>query len=169
MTWQNIPISEEELRSFDKYFRKKAKFYADADIEPIIIELLRDLKFKVQTAGEAGLTGHDDADHVAHAFRHNRILLTRDRDYLDDRKHPPYRNPGIVVLDIEPMTREGLINALWLLKTVIGPYREIWRESKILISKDGCVTVWQKEFETGKRQKRRYRLNCHGQIQEWVE
>ena len=168
MTWQNIPINEEELDSFDKQFRKEAKFYADEDIEPIIIELLRDLHFKVQTAREASLIGHDDADHVAHAFRNNQILLTRDKGYLNDQKHPPHRNPGIVILDVEPMTREVLTNALWILKTVVRPYREIWQGSKILISRDGYITVWQMNYETGKQQKQRYRFGRRGEAQEWV-
>lgn len=168
MGWENVSVSEEELRSFDRYFRKEAKFYADEDVEPILIELLRDLGFKVQTAGDAGLVGRDDADHVAYAFRSDRILLTRDRDYLNDRKYPPHRCPGIVVLDIEPMSREGLVNVLWVLKRAVRPYREVWRQSKILISRDGYVTVWQKELETGRRSKFRFRLGPHGQVQEWV-
>ncbi|MGA2367297.1 MAG: DUF5615 family PIN-like protein [Dehalococcoidia bacterium] len=168
MTWQDIKTNKEALRSFDTHFRKEAKFYADEDIEPIIVELLHDLGFKVQTAGEAGLIGHDDSDHIAHAFRYDRILLTRDKDYLDNQKHPHHRNPGIIVLDIEPITREGLTNVLFLLKIAVRPYREIWRESKILISRDGYITVWEKDHEAGKRQKSRFRLGPHGSIQEWV-
>ena len=168
MPWQNIPIDQAELKSFDRYFYKEAKFYSDEDVEPVIIEILRDLGFKVQTAREVGLVVRDDTDHIAYAFRHDRILLTKDKDYLDDRKHPNHRNPGVVVLDIEPLSREGLTNVLFLLKMAVRPYREIWRESKILISRDSYVTVWQKAHETGKRQKIRYRLGPHREAQEWV-
>jgi predicted nuclease of predicted toxin-antitoxin system len=169
MAWQNIPTNEAELKSFDKYFHKEAKFYADEDIETVIIELLRDLGFKVQTAAEVGLVGRDDTNHIAYAFRNDRILLTRDKDYLNDRKHPNHRNPGVVVLDIEPMTREGLTNVLFLLKTFVRPYREIWRQSKILISRDSYITVWEKDHKTGKQQKTRYRLGPHREAQEWVQ
>jgi len=55
----------------------------------------------VTTSYEVGLAGHDDTDHLPYAYREGRVLLTHDKEFLDNQKHPPYRSPGIAVSDIE--------------------------------------------------------------------
>ena len=159
MPWKAIAVTETELASFNRAFRREAKFYAETSVEQVAVEILHDLGFKVSTSGEVGLSEHDDADHLGYARRENRILLTKDKDFLDDRKFPYQQSPGIVVLDIDPVTQESLADALYVLKVVIRPYREIWQGSKILISRDRHVTIWQKEHDTGRWQRTRYRLS----------
>jgi len=169
MPWETIAMAREDIATFDRMFRREAKFYAEDSIEQVVIDILRDLGFKVISSREAGLSGHDDADHLAYASRENRILLTKDKDFLNDRKHSPFESPGMIVLNIDPLNRESLEDVLYVLKFVIKPYREIWHKSKVLISKDRQITVWQREHKTSRWQSTRYRLSRSGQAQEWVE
>jgi len=169
MSWETIKIEKREVQAFEQQFRRNAKFYADEDMDSVVIEIMRDLDLNTVTAKEAGLLGRDDAAHLAYAKRQDRILVTRDHDYLDDRKHPPNRCPGVVVLDIHPLTRESLTDALYLLRSVVRPYRQIWTGAKVLIGKESQITVWDRSHATGRRRKTRYRLVKGRQAQEWLD
>ena len=169
MPWSDIEITEVELAAFDRGFRRQARFYADENIEPVVIATLRRFGFRITAAAEAGLINRDDADHLAHAHRTDCILLTKDRDFLDNRKYPPSRCPGVVVLDIGPLTRDSLRSAIRLLGAVVRPYRGIWHRSKALIGRDYHMTIWQQEHDTGRWMNRRYRLVDGWRPQEWVE
>jgi predicted nuclease of predicted toxin-antitoxin system len=166
--WMPIKVGPKELQAFDRGFRLEAKFYADENVELVVVEILRDLGFDVLTASEAGLVHRDDADHFALAHREGRILLTYDRDFLNDRGFPPHRCSGVVVLDIQPLTRQVLEESIYLLKVIVRPYRELWKGSKILIVRDYQMTVWQREHDSGRRTKTRYRPREGRIAEEWV-
>jgi predicted nuclease of predicted toxin-antitoxin system len=59
---------------------------------------LREKKLNVKDVYEEGLEGRPDEDVMAFAWDTQRVLLTHDRDFLDDRKFPANRNPGVIVL-----------------------------------------------------------------------
>ncbi|HUI28833.1 MAG TPA: DUF5615 family PIN-like protein [Candidatus Acidoferrales bacterium] len=166
--WNDIEVDKATLDAFEREFYRKAKFYTDENIEQVVVEIMRDLKLDVVTANEAGLVHRDDTEHMAYAYKEDRILLTYDKDFLNDREFPPNCCPGLVVLDIQPLSRDVLVDALYLLKTVIAKYRNVWRESKIMIHKNSEMTVWMKERASGKRLRSRYRLS-NGKAQEWIK
>ena len=165
--WKDIVQNEEELRAFAKAFEHYSKFYTDENIEPVIVEILRDLKFDILTAKEAGLIHRDDTDHFAFAYAKNRILITYDQDFLDDREFPPHRCSGVVVLDTPPLTSDKLTNSLYILKTVIAPYRDLWKGVKVIIHNNSELTVFMNEHGSGKRTKTRYRIEGR-KPQEWM-
>lgn len=165
-SWQRLQdLTGPELRAFDRRFRRVAKFYADENIEPVLIEILRDLGFDIATAREVGLLQRDDTDHYGYARQSNRILLSHDQDFLNDQRFPPQKHPGVVVFDIQPITRDALSDAFYLLKVVVRPYRELWREAKILIHKNLEMTVRNRNFER-RRENIRYRLRQR-HAEEW--
>lgn len=118
--------------------------------------VLKNRGFNVKTADELGLTGHPDEDHFAAAYRNNRILLTYDEDFLDDRKFPPHRNPGVIVLP--PMSRgvDAFMQRLWLVLTMVAPFRKIWLDTKVKITADGYITIWNYD-EEGSWSRTRYK------------
>ena len=60
---------------------------------------LREKKLNVKDLYEEGLEGRPDEDvPMAFAWDTQCVLLTHDRDFLDDRKFPANRNPGVIVL-----------------------------------------------------------------------
>jgi|SRR5579864_5484631 len=108
MVWVNItervrdnPPTEKEIAQVLQYRRRKAKarFYADENFPALAVKVLRKLGAKVVTAQEAGNSKHPDENHAAHALKHGHILLTCDRDYLDEKRFPLIHCPAIAVFD----------------------------------------------------------------------
>jgi predicted nuclease of predicted toxin-antitoxin system len=166
--WQRIEYPKPaEMRAFDQQFRRLAKFYADEDIEPVLIEILRDLDFDITSAREVGMVHRDDTDHYGYARQQGRMLLSHDQGYLNDLTFPLTQHPGAVVLAIKPLTRETISDAFYLLRTVVLPYRELWRGAKILIHKHLEMTIRMRNFD-GRVRSNRYRLRGR-RPEEWVE
>lgn len=83
--------------------QKKAKFYADGDIEDGAVAVLRECGVNITSARELGHRGKPDSFQAALALKEKRFLLTRNgRDYLNDRKFPLNRVHGIVVITASP-------------------------------------------------------------------
>jgi predicted nuclease of predicted toxin-antitoxin system len=61
-------------------------------------------------AKPVGLGGRSDEEIFAYAWREKRIIWTHDRDFLDDKRFPVHRNPGVLVLPAEMA-----INGQWAL------------------------------------------------------
>src|SRR5271169_120904 len=104
--------SDSEIRDFERRFRKKARFLVD---ESLGVEAARAVEaegYNCVFAGDVGLTRRDDTDVFAYAWRENRILLTHDHDFLDRRRFPDHRNPGVIVLPGAAGSAAGLEMAL---------------------------------------------------------
>jgi predicted nuclease of predicted toxin-antitoxin system len=116
---------------------------------------------------EAGLVGHPDENVFGYALKHDRILLTHDADFLDDRKFPfdNNRNPGVVVLPGGSGGDSILIRALNLALEMCNA-RELFRGSKIVISPEGVLTIRQRNLETGAIESTEYRKGRH-RLEQW--
>ena len=93
--------TEREIRQVIDFARRKAKprFYADENFPELATAILRAFKADVFTVQEARLRGHPDENHTAEALRLGRVLITCDRDYLDERRFPLIHCPALVVCD----------------------------------------------------------------------
>jgi hypothetical protein len=97
---QNPPTQKEAQQVLDYLERRaKARFYADEDFPAQAVHLVREMGAKVRTNREAGLSGRDDGDQLAYARRNGMILLTCDRDFLEERRYPIVHCPAIFVFD----------------------------------------------------------------------
>jgi predicted nuclease of predicted toxin-antitoxin system len=106
MPWVNLdeivradPPCEREQREVFEHLARKAKprFYADENFPSVATEILRLRGADVLTVKETQVTGHPDENHCATALRLGRILITCDRDFLDERRFPLVHCPCIVV------------------------------------------------------------------------
>src|SRR6266436_6432971 len=97
MMWKYIadvvlaePPTEREKREVHDCIRRRAKprFYADENLPTAAISILRRMNADVYTAKEARLQRHPDENHLAQARKLGRVLMTCDRDYLDERRFP---------------------------------------------------------------------------------
>jgi len=167
MGWKPIFADEQEARAFRRNSAKKARFQLDESIDPVVADILRNRGFNVRSAGETGLTGHPDEDHLAAAKRENRILLTHDEDFLNNRRFPPSGNPGLVVLAGGSGSTDALADSLQVVVSLVAPYREVWRGAKIKITQDGHITIWNHDAETGHYRARRYLMTPCGPALEW--
>ena len=84
------PASPKDAAEVLKYLARRAKprFYADENLPPLAVRLLRQMGARVQTVHERGKTGQPDENHAAYALRNGLILVSCDRDFLDNRKFP---------------------------------------------------------------------------------
>src|SRR5713101_2454633 len=105
MTWIDLIIerepTEREKREVIDFVRRKTKprFYADENFPERAIAVLRRLGADVLTVHDIRRRGHPDENHAAEALRLGRVLITCDRDYLDERRFPLIHCPAIVVFD----------------------------------------------------------------------
>jgi predicted nuclease of predicted toxin-antitoxin system len=74
--WKRLPdLSKEEMTGLRGL--KKAKLYADEDIEDEVVKFLRDSGVNITRARELGNQGKPDSFHAALAYREKRFLLTK--------------------------------------------------------------------------------------------
>jgi Domain of unknown function (DUF5615) len=170
MSWQRLTeMTKEELSNFMKIMKKKAQFLVDESLGIGVAEVLRRHGWNVRFVDEVGLQGHDDSDVFAFASRESRVLLTHDKDFLDDKKFPPHRNPGIVVRPGGSGEERELVNALGAMLSIVGRFRDAWFSSKIQISPSGEWTVKNWASATGAHLTTRYRFPKHGMPLIWQD
>ena len=111
MPWVDIaevvtadPPSERERRQVFEWLRHRTKprFYADENLPVGAVQILRAQGCRVVTVQDLLRRGHPDENHAAYALRKGLILLTCDRDYLDERRFPLIHCPAIIVFDFGP-------------------------------------------------------------------
>jgi predicted nuclease of predicted toxin-antitoxin system len=167
MTWKPLEYSDAEIANSRKIWRKKARFFIDESLGIGTTEFLKELGWNVKDVSEVGLLGHSDEDVMAYAFREKRIVLSHDNDFLKDRRFPFHRNAGVVILPGGDGDERALVFALLDLITLVGPYSDIYRGSKMEISADRCFTV--RSISEGKIKTSRYKFGGNGPVYEWVD
>jgi hypothetical protein len=115
---------------------------------------------------DIGLGGHPDENVMSRAWRDKRIVLTHDRDFLDDRRFPPHRNPGVIVLP----GAQGCTPVLeWELARVVvadGRHGDVFRGYKIHILEDGTWSIRPPHSPIGLRGTRLLKFDRRGEIWE---
>ena len=116
---------------------KKLRLYADANIPQLLIQELRNAGLDVESATESGHGSHPDANIVQDAEESGRVILTMDRDFWDDRKHPLQKSPGIIFIDTDQLDKA--IQGLATFYVLFARYypREWWCEMKARVTARG--------------------------------
>ena len=158
--------TDREVRQVEDYVRRDAKprFYADENFPAMATEILRHRKADVLTVEQAGRRRHPDENHAAESLRLGRVLITCDRDYLDERRFPLVHCPAIVVCSFGQGSLneiQGTFGCLWSVFAVPQFYDK-W--VKIDASRD-CWTEHMR-FLDGSTAHRRFRI-FRGKLQEW--
>ena len=139
-------------------FRRKTRFLVDEDVGIEIAQFLRQRHYNAIFVGDVGLAGRDDTEVYGYAWREKRVLLTHDHDFLDDKKFPEHRNPGVVVLPGGGGDQQALAEGLVIALRVFGTTAALWRKTKSTISASGEMTIHTRNFATGKIETSRFRL-----------
>ena len=63
---------------------------------------------RVVTVQELNQMAHPDENHAAYALKHGYILVSCDRDYLDERRFPMIHCPALAIFDFGSGTREEI-------------------------------------------------------------
>jgi len=97
MPWKRLELTEDDRYAL-RTLEKKTRSLVDENVHAEVVRFLRAHGWNVKNVDDGALRGHCDEDVLAFAHREDRILLTHDRGFLNDRQFPPNRNPGVVIL-----------------------------------------------------------------------
>lgn len=141
MVWIKLDIDKDESAEFEREYKKKGRFLVDESLGREVANIIKSVGWNARYVGDVGLTGHSDEDICAFAWRGKRILLTHDHDLLDNRRFPPHRNPGIVVLPGASGETETLERELARVLYTLGEFADAYRKLKIRIREDGTWAI----------------------------
>lgn len=169
MAWQALDVTEREIAEATQRWRKRGRFLVDESVDGEAVTFLRDRGWNVKGVHEVDLAGHSDEDVYAFALRDDRIVLTHDDDFLDDRRFPPHRNFCVVILPGGSGTTEPLVRAILNMLAIVGRYRDAYVGSKIVFGVDGEIAIRSRDSSTGAVRTNRYRLRKNAMPEIWVE
>ena len=118
---------------------RRSKFLVDESLGIGVAAILKYLGYNVKFALDVGLGHKSDQDVFAYAWREKRLLLTHDKDFLNDRKFPFNRNPGVIVMPGEEGETEPLFAAVRSMLNIFGTHGRIFPNAKVVIDSDN---VW---------------------------
>ena len=115
--------------------------------------------------GDLGLCGKSDEEVFAAAWSEKRVIVTHDSDFLNDRRFPPHRNPGVIRLAAGADGRddEGLRRSLTIALMITGSFGSWLIGKKIDFTSPDYFTIHDGYS------KRRMRWIAHQPAEEWVE
>jgi predicted nuclease of predicted toxin-antitoxin system len=138
-SWNEIKIIELE-NTLDPNPRK-LRLLADQNIPIEIIDELKSAKFQIVSVAEIGLSGHPDENIREYAKKKNRVILTSDKDFWDERKHPIRKCFGIICTESGPQDFDKLIESLARFNHFFAKYfsNDLWYNMKALIKTHGFI------------------------------
>jgi len=171
MPWTDLapdPPPEREQRQVEDYARRRAKprFYADENFPSVAINILRRLGADVLTVHDVRRRGHPDENHTAEALRLGRVLITCDRDYLNEHRFPLIHCPALIVFDFSSGTADDISRTFACLGAVFSVPQFFDKWTKIHATRD----VWTEHARNlnGTTARTRYRIH-RGRVQQWVD
>src|SRR5262249_36207454 len=123
------------------------RFFADENIEPWVVWLMRRNDLDVVTARELGTVGHDDQAVFSAAWRLKRVIVTHDFDFMNDTAFPFNRCPGVLILPDMGRNMMELGRIANTATLLLQRGDRIWNGTKIEVSRDRVLTVrtWEKD------------------------
>jgi predicted nuclease of predicted toxin-antitoxin system len=144
MPWKTLKLATaKERQALDSEYRGKARFLIDESMGAEVAEIVHANGYNAKYVAEQGLVGRSDEDVFAAAWRDKRVLVTHDPDFLDDRRFPPHRNPGIVLVRPGSNGRDnhGLLVCLIKAAQIAGEHATWFRGRKLDFSSEEMLTI----------------------------
>ncbi len=172
MQWKDVlapkDISPKEAGEVEEEWRRcrKAKLLADHNLPAEVVRYLRSRGAKVITAAEIGVDDQGDDRLVKEARRRQCIIVTQDRDFLDDHRHPLMRLPGTVVLDLGNRSRQDVVKACAQMRILLRC--PAFYATGVRIHAHPHEWIEETRYRDGSTGRSRFRFHL-GRVQEWVE
>ena len=133
--WKKLPnVSKEDIR--DLRGLKRAKLYADEDIEDEVVEFLKDSGVNITSARSLSYRGKPDSFHAALSFKEKRFLLTKNaKHFMDDKRVPFHMVHGIIAIEGDMGEMYSYTRTLLTVLDLV-PYGEAYLGMKIRVSKE---------------------------------
>jgi predicted nuclease of predicted toxin-antitoxin system len=162
------PPSRREVEQVFKCRRQRAKvgFYVDENFPAAATRILERMRARVVTVQNKGLRGLPDENHAAYALRHGLVLVSCDRDYLDERRFPIVHCPAIAVFNFGSGSVREIDESFVCLKRVVSMPQFFDKWVKI-DANPHCWTEYTR-FLNGTTSRSRFRV-FRGNLQEWIE
>ena len=164
MAWERMkPGTDADRTIAEREWKRRARLLVDENLGEPVAVALREQGWNAKAVGEFGLDGRDDQEVLGVAWRERRFLLTQDQDFLDNRRFPFHRNPGLIVLPKGSIDTEWT-DALWTVLNTVGRYSAIFEKAKIVVNREHEITVYNQG-----EGRSRYRFDRRGGASEWIE
>ena len=163
MAWtlfqHQLPTKEELKRILGR-----ARFYCDHNVEPAIVEVLRHLNYDVESARDIAAEQQPDEFHYRRAFKSKRILITLDKDFLDNVRFPLSQTRGVIILNIDTADTGKIARALEVVDVILGGIAPTLKESKVVVNSDYTVTFLRRiqDARGFSEDRTRYRFDDNG-------
>jgi predicted nuclease of predicted toxin-antitoxin system len=128
------------------YLKQKTKLYFDENFPQDVIGFLRTdkgwkRKCKIYSAFDFGYENRDDSFHFNFCKKKKYVLVTLDKDFMDDKKYPFLKNPGIIRVIAKKSDPATILANLGSLLTFLSffPFpRHFMGDTKIEVGSKGC-------------------------------
>jgi hypothetical protein len=167
MPW--VPLeqpAEDDLRRAMAQHRTRARFLVDESAGVGVARLLKDNGYNAKFVEDIGLRGHSDEDVFAAAWNERRVIITHDADFLDDRRFPPHRNPGVILIHpgADGHDDEGLIGCLVKALLIAGNHASWFQGTKLeFFSEEIAIS------SEGEPTRERFLWKRRGKVMKWIE
>ena len=129
------------------YLKQKFRLYLDANFPKGIVEVLKAnsnwrRRCKIYSACDLGFEKKDDFFHFGYCRKNNLVLVTLDKDFMDDTKYPFSGIPGIIrVAGKKKDSATILTNLLqWLDFLGLFPFPgSFMSDTKCEVTSSGCL------------------------------
>jgi len=148
MTWYLVEYPRPGKAELKRVLRA-ASFYADYDLDASIVEVLRHLKYDVETSQEIGFGQQRDEFHYRRAFKTKRVLLTKDKGYLDSERFPLSQTRGVIVFNIDTSNTKEIARALEVIDLVLAGIAPALDEAKVILNSDYTLTFIKRKPSNG--------------------
>jgi predicted nuclease of predicted toxin-antitoxin system len=147
----------------------RVRFLVDESLGVDAVRVLQETGWNAKFVADLGLAGKDDTMVFAAAWKQRRVILTHDRDFLDNRNFPPHRNPGVVVFVVGASGEddERLLRAFFLMQEYLKVFGQAYMiGTKIVFSDDEHLSIERKR--AGSIRTARYWMPRTGEALEWL-
>ena len=168
MPWINLDTKNVRANQLSRNRQTRVRFLVDESLGIEAVRVLQTNGWNAKFVSDLGLVGKDDTMVFAAAWKQKRVILTHDRDFLDNRRFPPHRNPGVVVFVVGASGEDDdrLIRAFFLMQAYLKVFGQAYMiGTKIVFSDDEHLSIERKR--AGSIRTTRYWVPRSGEALEW--
>ena len=131
MPWERITHEQQTMQDLRRLLGDVG-FYLDHDVDSVVAQMLLWLKHDVETAADVGAESQRDEWHFRRAFETKRVLITKDKDYLDHERFPLSQTCGVIIMNIDTSSEREIARALEVIHFVLARLRQTMVGSKVV-------------------------------------
>lgn len=153
MPWKQISFSKNEWQKINseiKLFRKPIRFLIDENVPDDLTVILKKEGYDRKTIAEFRLKSRDDKVIFDLARKENLVIITQDKDFLNDRLFPIQKSLGIAVLPACSENDNAFVTAFGNLLTIHGKSHELWNDQKVHFPDDDTAIIRFQNALTGR-------------------